>query len=227
VNGLTSERHFSHDQAGMVTHNIEEYKANLASLTTRELIKLADQSGIELSPGVDRLFIIRELLENTFEEPLEEEPPADEKPDIKTVTLPKQYQITYMEALPRDPQWVYVCWELRAQDREHYEADYNFEGYALRAMEEKNGVFVESFTVPVGLEDNSWYLGFTGGGSFRIGLWIMGLNICPVMSRTFTLPRFINSPGNEEILERPLNRLSGAADFSVLKDQRRLSRLHT
>jgi hypothetical protein len=210
----------------MVAQNIEEYKANLASLTTRELVKLADQSGIDLSPGVDRFFIIRELLDNTFEEPPGEEPPA-ERPDVKTVALPKQYQITYLEALPRDPQWVYVCWELKAQDKEHYEADYQFEGYALRAMEEKNGAFVESFTVPVGIDDNSWYLGFSGGGSFRIGLWIIGLNICPVMSRTFTLPRFINSLGNEEILERPLNRLSGAADFSILRDRRRFSRFHT
>jgi hypothetical protein len=205
----------------MVAHSIEEYKAYLARLTTRELVKLANQSGIDLPPGLDRLFIIRELLDNTFEEP------PEEKPDVKTVMLPKQYQITYMEALPRDPQWVYVCWELKAQDREHYEADCHFEGYALRAMEEKNGIFTESFTVPVGMEDNSWYLGFPGGGSFRIGLWLMGLNICPVMSRTFTLPRFINSPGNEEFLERPLNRLSGAADFNILKDQRRFSRLHT
>jgi len=223
---LTSERHYSHDQVGMVAQNKEEYKASLASLTTRELIKLADQSGIDLPTGADRLFIIRELLDNTFEEPPEEEPPAG-KPDLKTVTLPKQYQITYMEALPRDPQWVYVCWELKAQDREHYEADCQFEGYALRAMEEKNGTFVESFTVPVGIEDNSWYLGFPGGGSFRIGLWIMGLNICPVMSRTFTLPRFINSLGNDAILERPLNRLSGAADFNILRDQRRFSRPYT
>jgi len=209
-------------------NNIDEYKAKLASLTTRELVKLADQSGIDITPGVDRFYIIRELLDNSFEEPSEEgeEPPA-EKPDIKTVTLPKQYHINYIEALPRDPQWVYVCWELKAQDREHYEADENFEGYALRAMEEKNGAFTESFTVPVGMEDNSWYLGFNGGGSFRIGLWIVGLNICPIISRTFTLPRFINSPGNEEILERPLNRLSGAADFKILKDRRRFSRLHT
>jgi hypothetical protein len=215
----------------MVAQNIEEYKANLAGLTTRELVKLADQSGIDLPPGFDRLFIIRELLENTFEEPSEEETPAD-KPDIKavdlrTAALPRQYQITYMEVLPRDPQWAYVCWELKAQDRERYEADCHFEGYALRAMEEKNGVFIESFTVPVGTEDNSWYLGFPGSGSFRIGLWVRGLNVCPVMSRAFTLPRFINSPGNEEIFEQPLNRLSGAADFDILRDRRRFSRFHT
>jgi hypothetical protein len=132
-----------------------------------------------------------------------------------------------MEVLPRDPLWVYVCWELKAQDRERYEADSHFEGYALRAMEERNGAFIESFTVPVGTEDNSWYLGFSESGTFRVGLWVMGLNVCPVMSRTFTLPRFINSPGNEEILERPLNRLSGAADFNILKDRRRFSRRHT
>jgi hypothetical protein len=212
----------------MVARNIEELKAYLAGLTTRELARMADQSGIDLTPGLDRLFIINELLENTFEEPPEEKP-LDGKSNLKNLTavLPKQYQITYMEVLPRDPLWVYVCWELKSQDRARYETDPHFEGYALRAMEERNGAFVESFTVPVGTEDNSWYLGFSENGTFRIGLWLAGLNICPVMSRIFTLPRFINSPGNEEILDRPLNRLSGAADFNVLKDRRRLFGHHT
>lgn len=202
----------------------EVYKAYLESLTTRDLIKLADQSGIDLSPGLDRFFVIGELLDNAFEEPPEEIP--DEEQDHRTSALPKQFHLTYMEVLPRDPQWAYVCWELKAQDRERYEKDSQFEGYALRAYEKKGDAFVESFTVPVGSEDNSWYLGFTGGGTFKVGLWIRGLDITPVMSRSFELPAFINSPKNEKILEKPLNRLSGAADFEVLKDIGRLSRIH-
>jgi len=209
----------------MAERDIEDYKAYLASLTTRDLVKLADQAGVDLTPGLDRLFVIGELLDNAFEEPSEEDL-VEEKEDLRTAALPKQYQITYMEVLPRDPQWAYVCWELKAQDRDRYEKDSGFEGYALRAFEKKNEAFAESFTVPVGTEDNSWYLAFSGGGSFRVGLWIRGLDICPVMSRPFKLPRFINSPGNEEILNRPLNLLSGSADFAVLRDIGRLSRLH-
>jgi hypothetical protein len=202
----------------------EVYKAYLESLTTRDLIKLADQNGIDLSPGLDRFFVIGELLDNAAEEPPEEIP--DEEHDHKISELPMQFHITYMEALPRDPQWAYICWELKAMDKERYEKDSQFEGYALRAYEKKGDAFVESFTVPVGTEDNSWYLGFTGGGTYKVGLWIRGLDISPVMSRPFELPAFINSPKNQNILEKPLNRLSGAADFAVLKDIGRLSRIH-
>jgi hypothetical protein len=203
----------------------EVYKAYLESLTTRDLIKLADKDGIDLSPGLDRFFVIGELLDNAYEEP-QEEIPGEEEQEHKTSALPTQFHVTYMEVLPRDPQWAYVCWELKAQDRERFEKDSQFEGYALRAYEKKGEAFVESFTVPVGVQDNSWYLGFTGGGIFKVGLWVRGLDLNPVMSHSFELPAFINSPKNQNILEKPLNRLCGAADFAVLKDIGRLSRIH-
>ena len=45
----------------------EEYKAFLKSLTTRELQKLADSAGIDIPPDLDRIFIIRELLDDFFD----------------------------------------------------------------------------------------------------------------------------------------------------------------
>ena len=211
----------------MLESETTEYKAFLESITTRELVKLADKAGIDIPPDLDRFFIIRELLDNV----LDEAAPIKallEKPSLKTVSLPLHYHITYMEVLPRDPQWVYVFWEIKAQDRERYEIDPRFEGYVLKALENKNhgennlekcrdSDFIESYTVPVGKDDNSWYLGFTGAGIFRVALCVQGLNISLVLSPPFVLPRFLNSPGNEEYLTRPLIQLSGVSDFTILK----------
>jgi len=197
----------------MLDNGAAKYKTYLESVTTRELIKLAEGAGIDIPSDLDRIFIIRELLDNKYDEKLPAEP-LNEKIDLKTAALPGQYHITYLEVLPRDPQWVFVFWEVKAQDRERYETDPHFEGYALKGLE--NGI-TEFFTVPVGREDNSWYLGFPGGGTFRIALWARGLNIPLILSRPFELPRFINKPENEAYLTRPLIQLSGAEAFTVLR----------
>ena len=198
-------------------------KSYLERLSTRELVKRAGDAGIDLPPDLDRIFIIRELLDDAFEEDPPE--PLEEQPELKTAQLPRQYHISFLEVLPRDPRWVFVFWEIKAQDRAHYESLPDFEGYALRALEYGKGKAEESFTVPVGPGDTSWYLGFPpGGGSFRIALWLRGIETALILSRPFTLPRFLNSPGNREFLDRPLVRLSGAEDFAILRDVDRLSR---
>ena len=219
-----------------------EYKTYLESITTRELIKLADQAGISIPPDLDRIFIIRELLDNVLDEetsiPVQEPESSSHSP--KTAALPQQYHITYLEVLSRDPQWVYVFWEIKAQDRERYEIDPRFEGYSLRALENKKGNylypenyknsdFTESFTVPVGKEDNSWYLGFPSPGLFRIALIIRGLNLTLVSSRPFILPRFLSNPEKKNYPDSPLIELSGVSDFSVLRSADRVShnRLYT
>ena len=235
----------------MLDSETAKYKTFLESSTTKELIKLADQAGITIPPDLDRIFIIRELLdsvldEETFSKPFFEKHNTSMKNDsdtsitsnssfhVKTVSLPLQYHITYLEVLPRDPQWVYVFWEIKAQDRERYEADPGFEGYSLKALENKkshenstenckDGDFTESFTVPVGKEDNSWYLGFPSCGMYRIALWARGLNIMLVLSRPFVLPTFLNNRENSNYLTSPLIQLSGVSDFSVLRSADRVS----
>ena len=213
----------------MLYQEFSEYKTHLNSLTTRDLVKLADQAGIDIPPELDRIFIIRELLDNEIDNRRPEES-LDEKPNQVTAELPRQYHITYLEVLPRDPQWVYVFWEIRAQDRERFEREPRFDGYALKALERKKqqssleSSFSELFSVPIKPEDNSWYLGFPKDGVFRIALWVEGLNASLVFSRVFTFPRFLNSPENEEYLARPLIQLSGAADFEILRDAEKASR---
>jgi hypothetical protein len=253
----------------MLDNETAEYKNYLESATTRELTKIADQAGIDIPADLDRIFIIRELLdmaldEKVLEESLTDVPgysaeigqpenanqnysmdiPQDFKKsspvsfgdshlELKTASLPQQYHITYLDVLPRDPQWVYVFWEIKPQDRERCEIDPRFEGYALNALENnKQGICPEecsdkdfklAFTVPVGKEDNSWYLGISGSGVFRVSLWVRGLNTSLVVSRPFVLPKFLNSPGNEKYLTQPLIQLSGVSDYPVLRSAERAS----
>jgi len=214
-----------------------EYKDYLKSLTTRELHKLADNAGIDIPPDLDRIFIVRELLDNA----IEEERSLDylsEKSDLKTAALPGQYHINYLEVLVRDPQWVYVFWEIKAQDRERYEADPRFEGYVLKILECKTlhkdcsknppedptDEFKEYFTVPVKPEDRSRYLAIPSGGVFRIAFWIQGLETSLMLSRSFELPNFLNKQEDREYFSSPVIQLCGISTLAILRDSDRISR---
>ena len=184
-------------------------RAYLESLTSGDLFRMADNSGIDIPPGLDRIFIIEELLESVSEdepadpqeEPSDPSDPIDPRdprnpPEASTNTsvgsgnsshrapedsfssesahLPKQYNITFIEVMIRDPLWAFVFWEIKAQDKEQFEAARDFDGYYLKVSpwlgaaeketaplgpeaKEKEGIF----TVPIKLEDSAWYLGLT------------------------------------------------------------------
>jgi hypothetical protein len=226
----------------------ENTRSYLESLTTRELIRMADREGIDIPPGLERVFIIQELLENDVREKV---PEPEERSKLSPVPLPKQYNITYLEVLLRDPLWVFAFWEIKNHDREIFENSGDFEGYCLRVSSteyvyssddktaaERMPSMETVFTVSVGVEDTAWYLGFPPqGGEFSVELCARLRNpresgrngsyfsLKPLaVSRPFSMPRLFNPPENEETLKNPLIRLSGADYFSVLRNTDRFSR---
>ena len=173
-------------------------RAYLESLTTIELIRMADHLGMDIPPELDRIFIIEEMLDSAYaDDTLENSQDGSEMSDvsgeankapnlhadtetahqsaIESVPLPKQYNITFIEVMIRDPLWAFVFWEIKAQEKEQIEKSPDFEGYYLKVSSlisdktslrspgvtgqetENDGVF----TVPVMPADSAWYLGFT------------------------------------------------------------------
>jgi hypothetical protein len=208
---------------------------------------MADREGIDIPPDLERVFIVQELLENdTMEVP----PEPEERSKLSPVPLPKQYNITYLEVLLRDPLWVFAFWEIKKHDKEIFEKSGDFEGYCLRVSSVKppvsgrktseERVFLSEtvFTVSVGAEDTAWYLGFPPqGGEFYVELCARLRNsrdpdregtdlfLKPLAaSKPFFMPRLFNPPENEETLKNPLIRLSGAEYFSLLRNTDRFSR---
>jgi hypothetical protein len=203
IQSLDTPSLFFHDNPGMdECHLTRRY---LESLTTRELAVLADNAGIDIPPGLDRIFIIEEILEAENDDENDsdrgEEVPFEEAEFLDPVPLPKQYNITYIKTLIRDPLWVFVFWEIKSHDKEFYEKIQDFEGYFLKVSSvagecsgyfplpegkkspppQKKPVSGLSFTVPVGPEDMAWYLGFppeysgkdvAGGGWFQVELCV-------------------------------------------------------
>ena len=203
----------------------------LESLSTAELIKLADSFGIDIPHGLERIFIIEELLESSDTGVQEKTDDLKINPAyIETTLLPKQYNISYIEVIIRDPLWVFVYWEIKGHDREIHEHANDFNGYCLRVvpLSEKNTELIEaSFTVPFSADESARYLGFAEHSSLSHGRYIIRLSVIRgsselsvVESLPFCLPGLIENEEINAMKENPLFRFSGVQDLSIIKDRK-------
>ena len=222
-------------------------RAHLESLTTSDLIRMADGFGIDIPPDLDRIFIIEELLEiaasggtgdtGDFSVDL---PPEDDLADsglVESVPLPRQYNITFVEVIIRDPFWAFVFWEIKTQDKEHFEKIQDFEGYYLKvspwglaAKPDAEGVF----TVQISQNDAAWYLGLSPAieqskpplsraRQYKVELCAGAREGEAVLavSSPFALPLLHEAPTGRDYrlfaAENPLVMLSGYEDFDVVR----------
>jgi hypothetical protein len=227
----------------------------LERLSTPELKNLAVHFGIDIPRDLDRLFIIEELLENapclTFFQ-TDETPAKLVKTDFSDYEnippvpspseIPKRYGITQIDAIVRDPLWVFVFWEIRDADRKLYEKPAGFNGYFLRVSLDKckmGNAVSELFTIPVSAADSEWYINFPPDercrkicdmiedAPFNVALCAarIGGNVALATTRPFRLPAML------EISERSapvhdkntLLRMSGMDDLLVLRNSDRVS----
>jgi hypothetical protein len=208
----------------------------LESLSSGELIKLADSNGIDIPAGLERIFIIEELLENFIEK---KSVTADvietDKKILEAVALPKQYNISYINVIIRDPLWVYAFWEIKAHDRELHEKAGNFRGYCLRVVpinntENAQKIKENFFFVTIVKDDEARYLGFTGRQEWERYLIQLSAirgnqEIQLAVSEPFTLPVMYSGDSVRETAQNPLIGLSGTKDFKIIKSTDRQSRV--
>ena len=211
-------------------------RSYLETLTSDELIRWADHFGLDIPSDLDRIFIIDELLEIAASDMDFEEEYTD-VPLVKfpeSAALPKQYNITFIDTIIRDPLWVYVFWEVKGADRESYENNADFTGYHLKVSPWGRISQDEVFIVSLHPEDNARYLGFPladeekEAESLRERCYIVelfaelnGEEIFLAAASPFRLPAL--SPRIEKhecrlASKYPLIRLSGIEDFHILRN---------
>ncbi len=210
----------------------------LETLTTSELIKMADNLGIDIPPDLERIFIIQELMETSedlgFKDSQTSMEPINDMPLIESVPLPKQYNINYIEVLLRDSLWAFVYWEIKAHDKFTHESDPGFEGYFLNVIalpgKEKKPV-IDPFTISVDISDTSWGIYIQPEiTSFRVDLCVKTGETREVIisSREIRVPRIFD-PLNEtlkDVPEYPILSLSGIEEFEILRNVDRAIRMH-
>jgi hypothetical protein len=207
---------------------------HLESMSTGELIELAAQYGLDIPSGIERVFIIEELLylNNDVGDEIHPEPPQDGFREF--AVLPRHYNVSFVETLIRDPLWVFVFWEIKNHDRTVYEKDEDFIGYCLRITPLKQDTLLPggaAFIVTVNADDHGRYLGFPpeDGRCFKVELCLLSGAEYTVIaeSRPFTLPRLIEPKRDgmvREVYDNPLARLSGVERFPLVHSEDHLVR---
>jgi len=221
------------------TSNGQLSRSRLESLSTTELVKLAEDFGVDIPPGLERIFIIEELL---LESAYLSEPKTENEIQIipsytESVALPKQYNISFIEVIIRDPLWAYVFWEIKSHDREMHENEDDFNGYCLRVIPLVEGENIQkskenSFTVSIDKDDSARYLGFAEHSPQTEGRYVIKLSVIRgeselqiAVSQPFNMPRLIESGHFGEAEVNPFMRLSGAHEYSTINSTDRESRV--
>jgi hypothetical protein len=206
----------------------------LESLSTGELIELAGKCGLDIPSGIERVFIIEELLclDHDTDDENYHEPSQGGFREFSI--LPRQYHLSFVETLIRDPLWVFVFWEIKTHDRNIHEKDADFIGYCLRITplnEETLQPGGAAFIVTVDADDHGRYLGFPpeDGRCFKVELCLLSGAQYTVIaqSRPFILPRLIE-PKHDEFVQavyrNPLALLSGVERFPLIHSEDHLIR---
>ena len=126
-------------------------RAHLESLTTNDLLVIADKLGVDVPDNPDRVSLIDELLDISSQEDDSSDSGESEIADsifIEPVPLPKHYNITFIEVMIRDPLWAFVFWEIKSSEKEQFEKAADFEGYYLKVSRlEDNGNYSTNHSI--------------------------------------------------------------------------------
>ena len=225
-------------------------RAHLESLTTGELLGIADDLGVDTSNNPDRVLIIEELLDVTSAD--EDRASGTQEPEmtdttlVESVPLPKQYNISFIEVMIRDPLWAFVFWEIKTSDKEQFEKADTFEGYYLKVshLEDPDAAGNEGlFKVPVKPDDTARYLNLSPASEDDVSRANMSqfmVEFCASLGGAETvlavsspvrlpgLPELPSVAGKQDpsgAWRNQLLRLSGYGDFRVLRKNERPPRL--
>ncbi len=136
----------------------------LDSLSSADLVSLADEYDIDIPEGLNRRFIIGELLEAIDEsnnlpsesENLENgEYPREEEP------LQPSYNETRITVLLRNPAWAYVYWDIKESDLQELTSKRLFHSFVLRVSffsDEFTEKIHDYYDIPVEMEDRERYV---------------------------------------------------------------------
>lgn len=112
-------------------------KQELESMSTSDLISLADEYGIEIPDNLNRRFIIEELLEtseelfNSFNSNEKDDVTIDESENEFPDELPLSYNDTEINLTMRNPEWIFVFWDISESDFTELKFDENFKNLFL------------------------------------------------------------------------------------------------
>ncbi|MBQ0051946.1 MAG: DUF4912 domain-containing protein [Treponema sp.] len=139
---------------------------HLETLSSADLIALADDYGIDIPDNLNRRFIIGELLEIAAELQMEESAPAieivdDDLENASSEELPFTFNETQISVVLRNPAWAFVYWDISEAAVKQMEESMRFESLILRTcyFENEDDVNpIEFFDVQIDFSTRQQYI---------------------------------------------------------------------
>lgn len=161
----------------------------LSLLSDQELLLLAERMGIYIPEGLDRPFVIEEIISALDDDDRDRVFSHDgtghveEKklsggayipyPSPDLPGIPERYNETMIRALPRDPSWIYAYWDISEQKRAPFTEEESTAGLFLRVteLEPQKEHKKDFFDINITLDDWKWYINIPQPGStYRVDL---------------------------------------------------------
>lgn len=152
-------------------------RAYLETLSSADLLQLADEYGIDVPDDLNRRFIIGELLEvaEDFQQrPENSDMKEASAPEVHSERLPFSYNETEIDVVLRNPAWAYVWWDISDAMLKKFSSNGKFQNLVLRLSyfdSADSNSPVESFDIQISMEDREKFVLISAGKKyFRIDL---------------------------------------------------------
>ena len=147
--------------------------AYLETLSSADLIALADDYGIDIPDNLNRRFIIGELLDvaedfKSASEPVHVMNEDGEVPEFST-ELPSSFNETEISVILRNPAWAFVFWDISVEALQKISDSTRFKELVLRVSYFDNETDVNPvayYDIQITLEDREQYVLLEAGKKF-------------------------------------------------------------
>ncbi len=175
----------------------------LSLLADQELLLLAERIGIYIPEGLDRPFIIEEIVSALEDDDRERVFSHDGTGHVEekklsggvfspysspiSACVPDRYNETMIRALPRDPSWIYAYWDISDQRRTGLSEEEGTESLFLRVVERESEQDHKKgfFDIHITLDDWKWYINIPRPGhSYRVDLCLRKADRIKVLARS-------------------------------------------
>ena len=177
--------------------------AHLETLSSADLIALADDYGIDIPDNLNRRFIIGELLEVAQDFYQQGEKPAPEPEMLEdgeipeeNAELPASFNETQISIILRNPAWAFVYWDISAEGLKKISESSRFKNLMLRVSYFENEDDLNPiayYDVQIGMNDREQYVLLeTGKNYLRVDLvacFADGLTDNLTISKKIQLPK--------------------------------------
>ena len=174
--------------------------AYLETLSSADLIALADDYGIDIPGNLNRRFIIGELLEvsQEFAQPAPKAVIMNENGEVpsSSAELPSSFNETEISVILRNPAWAFVYWDISVEGLKKISESSRFRNLVLRVSyfeSEESSNPVEYYDLQVALSDRAQYVLLEAGRKFLrvdlVAFFTDGSCDSLTISKKITLPK--------------------------------------